>query len=218
MVRVNTVLLVAMTATTSACWSSHSSAGRFVTDLDVEGDQLSVTDCEVTYNVQHYDKRTDSFTVSGCQRNQARIPTTIHLPSATPQFRPSPPLPAASPQAPAGATVTPSPAPLKPLPPGGQVEPADEDCAPWAARWRDAQRALAAAQQHAACIKNRTEVSARARQVADVKERTRMYLSIPSCTAVPPRAPSAEQQQLLWKSMPEECHGQLAAPSQGAAR
>jgi hypothetical protein len=59
------VLALALTCT-GGC-ATHSRAGRFVTDLDIRGNQLVVVDCDVNYDVQEtLNGKTTKFTTSEC--------------------------------------------------------------------------------------------------------------------------------------------------------
>lgn len=45
--------LLAVLALTPSCYSTTTSAGRFVTDVTIAGGELVVVDCEVTQTVMH---------------------------------------------------------------------------------------------------------------------------------------------------------------------
>jgi hypothetical protein len=69
------VFLIALTACVT-----HSSAGQFVTDIDVRGRELAVSVCNVDFDVQHdflNGRRSARFSVSDCATISLLLPATV---------------------------------------------------------------------------------------------------------------------------------------------
>jgi hypothetical protein len=106
--------------------------------------------------------------------------------------------------------------------PGGMLPPDGLDgavprwCLQGMARWREA--TATARREH--CIVLRAELRRRADRVATLKERAAIYQSMPDCDVAMPavEAPVTRSQQRAWSLLAEDCRAFTGATSPGGER
>jgi len=194
--RAMTGLLVSVVATmpwtAGACGTTQSSAGPFVSNIHVQGKKLVVEECSLDYEMEDHRGLgamvmvgvaiLTFFTLFVEGDWQARSISTLEC----------------------GVHVS-------DFPPGMRAADwSPPHCADSVERWRTAAAGTAAAGTvRERCVKQRVAISRRAFKVSDLKERTRLYQSMPDCGApsrsVVKSAAPPEEVARLWLEIPEDC-------------